>query len=389
MKFLNGILKLKQLLLYAFSLISCGKANDYTNNHIDLANPKKEVFYISNVSNDITYIPLEDSIPIKFINRVHYDDSLLFCHASPEGILMFNSQGRFIRRIGRIGRGPGEYLNGINFTVDKERDYLYVNNQSILKYSYDGRYWGKIAPKIEVPLGRISYANNYIVSSYHMETSPNKTPYQWLVIDTLGNIVSEKDNNSFFFDKVAPTFVGDLTYSFGNKIHYWNHYNDTIFGIEPQGQKSKYILSKEDFKLTTDVMSNFKGFDATKDYIIIKRILESKPFILVMYDLHKSRRIVLYDKSSKASYELKGGDGIQSSFINDIDGGLNFVPFKILNDSIMIASIDAYQLKTHIASVAFKNSKPLYPEKKKELEKLANSLDENDNPVLMLVKLKE
>jgi len=30
-----------------------------------------------------------------------------------------------------------------------------------------------------------------------------------------------------------------------------------------------------------------------------------------------------------------------------------------------------------------------HPEKKKELEKLANSLDENDNPVLMLVKLKE
>ena len=30
-----------------------------------------------------------------------------------------------------------------------------------------------------------------------------------------------------------------------------------------------------------------------------------------------------------------------------------------------------------------------YPEKKKQLEQLANSLDENDNPVLMLVKLKE
>ena len=32
---------------------------------------------------------------------------------------------------------------------------------------------------------------------------------------------------------------------------------------------------------------------------------------------------------------------------------------------------------------------PKYPEKKKQLEKLANSLNENDNPVLMLVKLKE
>lgn len=37
----------------------------------------------------------------------------------------------------------------------------------------------------------------------------------------------------------------------------------------------------------------------------------------------------------------------------------------------------------------FINPTSKYPEKKKELERLANSLSENDNPVLMLVKLKE
>ena len=33
--------------------------------------------------------------------------------------------------------------------------------------------------------------------------------------------------------------------------------------------------------------------------------------------------------------------------------------------------------------------KPEFPEKKKELEKLANSLKETDNPILMIVKLKK
>jgi hypothetical protein len=47
-----------------------------------------------------------------------------------------------------------------------------------------------------------------------------------------------------------------------------------------------------------------------------------------------------------------------------------------------------FKLKVLISSEAFKNSSPKYPEKKKELEQLANSLDENDNPILMLVKLK-
>ena len=51
--------------------------------------------------------------------------------------------------------------------------------------------------------------------------------------------------------------------------------------------------------------------------------------------------------------------------------------------------INPFDLKNYIASDEFKNSTPKYPEKKKQLEQLANSLNENDNPVLMLVKLKE
>ncbi|MZP67102.1 MAG: hypothetical protein GT597_13230, partial [Bacteroidales bacterium] len=48
----------------------------------------------------------------------------------------------------------------------------------------------------------------------------------------------------------------------------------------------------------------------------------------------------------------------------------------------------ANKLKEYVASENFKNSKPLYPEKKKELEKLADSLKETDNPVLVMVRLK-
>jgi tRNA(Phe) wybutosine-synthesizing methylase Tyw3 len=48
----------------------------------------------------------------------------------------------------------------------------------------------------------------------------------------------------------------------------------------------------------------------------------------------------------------------------------------------------SYLLKDHVTSVAFKKYNPKFPEKKKELERLANSLNENDNPVLMLVKLR-
>jgi len=77
-------------------------------------------------------------------------------------------------------------------------------------------------------------------------------------------------------------------------------------------------------------------------------------------------------------------DGI----INDFDGGVSFKPIYQRNN-ILIGFIESYALIAHVNSKTFINSTPKYPKKKKELEKLANSLNENDNPVLMLVKLKE
>ena len=79
----------------------------------------------------------------------------------------------------------------------------------------------------------------------------------------------------------------------------------------------------------------------------------------------------------------------EQGLTNDLDGGVNFWPRTIINDSTFVSWIEASKLKEYIASNEFKESNPKYPEKKEELEKLANSLKDTDNPVLMLVRLKE
>ena len=78
-----------------------------------------------------------------------------------------------------------------------------------------------------------------------------------------------------------------------------------------------------------------------------------------------------------------------SGLYNDIDAGPRFIPQKQVNDSVMVMWVQAGELKNHVSSDDFKNNMPKYPEKKKELEKLAASLKETDNPVLVLVRLKE
>ena len=78
--------------------------------------------------------------------------------------------------------------------------------------------------------------------------------------------------------------------------------------------------------------------------------------------------------------------------VNDLDNGPNFKIQNVVtidDAEYLISWINAFELKTHINSEAYKNSTPLHPEKKKEMEQLANRMDENNNPVLVLVKLKK
>ncbi|HPR73630.1 MAG TPA: hypothetical protein P5180_12950 [Bacteroidales bacterium] len=63
--------------------------------------------------------------------------------------------------------------------------------------------------------------------------------------------------------------------------------------------------------------------------------------------------------------------------------------YKILNIVLQNDSENYLSsLMNHSKSETFKNIQPVYPEKKKEFEKLADSLKETDNPVLVLVRLK-
>ena len=78
-----------------------------------------------------------------------------------------------------------------------------------------------------------------------------------------------------------------------------------------------------------------------------------------------------------------------SGLYNDIDAGPRFFPKKMVNDSTMVMWINVKQLKDHIASDDFKNNVPKYPEKKKELEELANKLTIFDNLVIMFVTFKK
>jgi hypothetical protein len=129
-------------------------------------------------------------------------------------------------------------------------------------------------------------------------------------------------------------------------------------------------------------------------YYLPRFFIETNKYLINRYSFKGEYAFAFIDKVTRKTYScnyklVKDATG---GIKNDFDAGLMFFPSDYFTDGeneYLYAIIQPFQLKTQIASEAFRNSIPQYPEKKKELEKLANSLHENDNPVLMLVKLKE
>ncbi len=107
------------------------------------------------------------------------------------------------------------------------------------------------------------------------------------------------------------------------------------------------------------------------------------PIYYFFYIFNTKKYYGFYQKSNKETYSFQS-----NGIYNDYEGGVDFQPIY-QRDNELIGYVNAMDLIEHVNSEAFKNSTPLYPEKKKALEKLANNLNENNNPVLMLVKLKE
>ncbi|MFZ2338467.1 MAG: hypothetical protein WAW07_01955 [Bacteroidales bacterium] len=143
-------------------------------------------------------------------------------------------------------------------------------------------------------------------------------------------------------------------------------------------------------QVTPKVRSESDMLEINANYIQPMNLLEFGDFIyyaLVNKFVQGDVRLFGYIGSKVGNYQgiFNLGDGIN----NDLDGGPNILPLTTKDDNTIISLIDAIDLKKHVASEAFRKSKPLYPGKKKELEKLASSLKETDNPVLVLVRLKK
>lgn len=339
---------------------------------------------LSDIAETVIYIPLSNECPIKMINRVMMTDSLIFIGALSSEVLAFDQNGKLQRKIGKLGNGPGEYHYGSCFTIDSSRQRVLLLDQNrILEYNYLGEFirqfslseWGDNFQEIHTMNGLL-YVFEPISFGF--------AKYDWIVLNESGDLIAQKFNA---IPGHQSEFGGNCYVLYdGNNLLYTNLLNDTVFAIQGLNYNAKYLLHAYQPE-KTDVAEEFNLLDiVSTEGSLLMRYYKNSQFWLTLYSEDDNKIKVLRKTQQINSRDENPG------IYNDWDGGCSFVPkFRVERDgeSWICGYRFAYEIKEKSLHNTRNNDVSADENERRRFEDLAIELNENDNPVLMLVKFKK
>jgi hypothetical protein len=305
---------MKRTILIIISIcafISCGNRQDnvhetkslYT---VDVDKLKhSDTVYTSSFFKNVRTIILEDhdDALIGDIHGIQVFDNyiLIYDFFIAKKLFVFDKNGKFLRQIGRVGRGPGEYIQVLDFCIDPERREIYLLDsgaRKALKYNLDtGEYINSTdLPKNDVSPYLIAYAYDrlYLKIKYYGQKKGNDNLLMNLDLKTgkYADYISSKKWNigwkgsvyssSFFLSRQPPLKYAEL-------------FMNTVFAIEKDSIYPYFTINTKEWTKKITYEEYEKG--VTQAYHI-RNYFEYGDYIHLKYDYRLDQYTVVYNKKT-------------------------------------------------------------------------------------------
>ena len=347
---------------------------------------------ISRIGSEIDYIPLETH-PEGLLTRVNkivvYEPYVFIINLGR--VLQFKNDGSFIRQIGSRGQGPKEYLNNTirDIAVDSLKQQLIVHefythifdlNGNHIRRFRNNSFNNTYTPERVFPFKENQFIYSILNVSQHIDPNINSLIIlndHAEVVDSFKNYHKRVQKPGFTLPFAAPF------YSFQSNIRFKEFGADTLYTVEQDTLVPYAIFDLGNKALPVDLNSD--ELNTQGKYWLLSILEDNDHFFLRFTNWNLlDMGIYLDGVYSKATGEsiILGDNG----FRNDIDGGLPFFPRYLYNDSMLVDYVQAFKLREHVFNGNDLENRKLYGQKYEDLVKLANSLDDESNPVLILVK---
>ena len=306
------------------------------------------------------------------------------------GIKRFGIDGKFKNTISKKGKGPEEYIEFGGFEIDKKTGVIYLMDylkNSFSSFTLNGDFIGNEIPKRKTFHWKL-YDDEKICYLYGLSYNYNSDFNSLLFTDRNGKetktlLPQEKlDKNELSKTPIKNSRL----YYFHDSLTVWEGYTGIIYRLTNNYNlipKYKLLSGKNGLPNKLDYNYHLNFSKVNKQYLQIIRFIESNNhFFFEISDRGGIPRLLIYNKTTNDITCVPE----MNSVINDYDGGMAFWPDGMTRDGRHYKVIQLYRLKDH-----FKKPKPenlKYPEKYDELKRMVDSSHEDDNPIIMLVKLK-
>lgn len=342
---------------------------------------------LNKIGSELEYIVLEDT-PNSLLGTIVHTalcDSFIFVHDIKK-VLQFDRHGKFIRQIGTIGRGPGEYSSVNDFCIDNKNIYILpFDGKEVKVYDFKGQFIRSIqSPHPQVSQIVLKDTGSLI---FHSPINPGRShnlEFNWFVTDKQGNVLTKIRNYLDRSNERGLTTLFGPMYLFNHEVRFKEYGIDTLYYFK-NSKKEPYAIFNQG-KLKMDPDPDFPGItfiehrERVKDKVWIDNFMVEDAdylFFTVQWGFSKAAYCT-YNKQTSEVTILKD-DG----FKNNLDGGPKFFPQYIYNDSILVDWIDPIKLLEIVNS---DKSQEVTTDKSGVFKKLKDQLTETSNPVMMVLK---
>jgi len=421
------IIKHVAYLIIAIMLVSCSTAKENENKVIDIAGALSDarVVNLSEIAEEITYIPLQTTengvVGEMFgvIRPMLFEKETFILFDNNKVFKLFDKEGNFKKTIDHNGRGPQEYAFPTKAGYNYNTGRLFVSDAmgDICEYNIDGDFVYRVKVPAETENRRIGVSTfmtdgNYICSIGIMEefdgTSPADKSVLAYIYDkdskVIGKIlnrdttsasgkvkrqsmmingglhevimVSAKMMNTYpFHDKTRATISGEnVIYNLNEQYQLDSLYIFNLGEYAPTPETEAQMFN-QDINVITNIMTGLESDDQLFLWLnlrgLYKKHISSTGTGTTAYGY--------FDKKKGETVIMKEPSEGMRGFKDDLKGGPAFWPKSITNDGkYLVGYIDAIKFITY----AEDNDCP------ENIKKMAENIDENDNPIAILVKLK-
>lgn len=233
----------------------------------------------------LSCIPLEENenCYISSVRRIEFFDGYYYMSSSNAniGLVVFDRTGKFVRRIGRKGKGHGEYTNIYDFSIDRKnkRILMLCNKSSLLKvYSLEGVFQNEVILH-NTSLNDLACINGLILcSTNHQGFTKESEDSLFYIFDENFRFVKKHtyiSNNSIGMTSFIPASIR----TYGDRFIYSDFHEHRTFVLNSHGDVENCLEYEKDQLIPISALKNPKVFMENQfdyDFIFGSAILDDK-----------------------------------------------------------------------------------------------------------------